>query len=81
MYCFLLATFLLNNYKQALSILHETPRALEVTKADLGITGDTIFEEWLAEERVYLEGLKKEPPVETTQMEYYQRLINLWNSE
>lgn len=79
--CFVIATFLLNNYKQALRILHETPLALAITMADLGITGNAIFEEWLTEEREYLEGLKKEPLIETMQMEYYQQLVNLWHSE
>jgi hypothetical protein len=48
---------------------------------DLGITDDRVFETWIQEERTYLQGLKKEPVDETLQMEYYQRLINLWASE
>jgi hypothetical protein len=48
---------------------------------DLGITDDKVFKTWIQEERTYLQGLKKEPVDETLQMEYYQRLINLWASE
>jgi hypothetical protein len=48
---------------------------------DLRITDDRVFETRIQEERTYLQGLKKEPVDETLQMEYYQRLINLWASE
>jgi hypothetical protein len=48
---------------------------------DLGITDDRVFEMWIQEERMYLQGLKKEPVDETLQMEYYQKLINLWASK
>jgi len=40
-----------------------------------------VFEEWREEERVYLEGLQKEPITETLEMEYYQKLVNLHVSE
>jgi hypothetical protein len=43
---------------------------------DMGIPNVEIFEQWLDEEREYLQGLKTEPVVETLQMEYYQKLIN-----
>lgn len=39
-----------------------------------GIEGDMTFSTWLKEEREYLQGLKKEPEVETLQMEYYAKL-------
>jgi hypothetical protein len=48
---------------------------------DMGISDVGVFEEWLDEEKVYLQGLKTEPEEETLQMEYYQKLINLWASE
>lgn len=46
----------------------------------LGIEG-LPFKEWLLEETRYLEELAKEPPQETLQMEYCQRLKYLWNCE
>jgi hypothetical protein len=48
---------------------------------DLGISDASVFEAWLVEERTYLQGLKKEPAEETLQIEYYQKLVNLWASE
>lgn len=48
---------------------------------DLGIADTSVFATWLQEERTYLEGLKKEPAEETMQMDYYQKLVNLWASE
>jgi hypothetical protein len=73
--------FLWNNYKQALQIIKETPKLLAQTMKDLGVSDEGVFETWLEEERVYLQGLKKEPSEETLQMEYYQKLVNLWASE
>jgi hypothetical protein len=49
--------------------------------ADLRITDAKVFDEWQDEERVYLEGLQKEPITETLEMEYYQKLVNLHVSE
>lgn len=66
-------------YKKALEILKDTPAALEISKQQLGISGmDGIMEQWLLEEKVYLQNLEKEPPEETLQMEYHQRLRHLW---
>lgn len=48
---------------------------------DLQISDVGVFEMWLAEERVYLQGLRKEPEEETLQMEYWQKLVNLQGSE
>jgi hypothetical protein len=74
--------FLWNNYKQALDIIEGTPQLLARTMQDLGISDEGVFEKWLEEERVYLQGLKAELAEETMQMEYYyQRLTNLWASE
>ena len=39
---------------------------------DMGIPTVDIFEDWLKEEREYLQGLKTEPEAETLQMKYYQ---------
>jgi hypothetical protein len=48
---------------------------------DMSISTVEVFESWLNEEKVYLQGLKMEPEAETLQMEYYQRLVNLHASE
>lgn len=48
---------------------------------DLQISDLKVFEEWREEEKIYLEGLSKEPITETLEMEYYQKLINLRASE
>jgi hypothetical protein len=48
---------------------------------DLKISDTRVFEEWREEEKVYLEGLQKEPIIETLEMEYYQKLVNLRASE
>jgi hypothetical protein len=48
---------------------------------DLGISNASVFEAWLVEEQTYLQGLKKEPAEEMLQIEYYQKLVNLWASE
>jgi hypothetical protein len=50
-------------------------------KRELGITDDNTFQTWLAEERTYLKSREKEPEVETLQMAYWQKLINLTSSE
>ena len=75
------AMFLWNHYKQALDIIKETPQVIARAMADLGVSDVGVFKAWLEEEREYLQGLKKEPAEETLQMEYYQRLLNLWASE
>ena len=74
------ATFLLNNYKQALNLLAKVP-ALEQAMKDLEVSDRHIFEEWLAEEQEYLKGLSAEPVVETLEMEYYQQLVKLSAAE
>lgn len=75
------ATFLLNNYNQALGILRDSPETLERIMLDMDIPTVDVFEDWLKEEREYLQGLKTELEAETLQMEYYQKLINLHASE
>ncbi|KAG2756185.1 hypothetical protein P692DRAFT_201700320, partial [Suillus brevipes Sb2] len=44
---------------------------------ELGITDNSVFENWLAEERAYLMSLNQEPKHETLQMEYWQKLVNM----
>jgi len=75
------ATFLLNNYRQALGILKDSPKTLARIMLDMGISSVDVFEDWLKEEREYLQGLKTEPEVETLQMEYFQKLVNFHASK
>ena len=72
----LLGTFLLNNYKQALSVL-ETKPAIMIALANVGAGDGTVVKQWLQEEEVYLRSLKKEPTHETLEMEYYTLLVSL----
>ncbi|KIJ12622.1 hypothetical protein PAXINDRAFT_14547 [Paxillus involutus ATCC 200175] len=76
-----LSTFLLNNYKQALNILSDGHVTLPQLKRELGITDDSTFHTWLAEEQTYLKSREKEPEVETLHMTYWQKLINLDGSK
>ncbi|KAI6023100.1 hypothetical protein BKA83DRAFT_4493227 [Pisolithus microcarpus] len=70
-----LTNFLFDNYKQALTIIHDSKTILPNLKRDLSIDDDdSIFYRWLEEEKEYLEGLSREPPEETLHMEYWQRL-------
>ncbi|KAG6879498.1 hypothetical protein C0992_002109 [Termitomyces sp. T32_za158] len=75
-----LSTFLVNNYKQALRLINGLP-VLEKQMKDQGVMSFETFMQWLAEEKVYLEGLSREPLEETLQMEYYQKLVNLEASQ
>lgn len=75
------ANFLYNNYKQALNIISDSHVTLPKLMHDLNLTDESIFEDWLTEEKTYLQGLRTEPEDETLQMEYWQRLINLGSSK
>lgn len=72
-----LTKFLLNNYKQALDILSNGRATLQRLMHELGVSDPATFKVWLDEERHYLKSLLCEPPEETLQMEYWQRLVNL----
>ncbi|KAI5999231.1 hypothetical protein EDD15DRAFT_2363309 [Pisolithus albus] len=81
-----LTKFLLNNYKQALDVLSNGRATLDRLMRELGshfcsFSLPATFKLWLDEERVYLKSLLHEPPEETLQMEYWQRLINLTTSK
>ena len=71
--------FLVNNYHQALRIL-QGEDALRASMAVHGFTGND-FNNWLKEERQYLENLKREPPEETLEMEYYTQLVKFYEYE
>ncbi|KAJ6603535.1 hypothetical protein DFH09DRAFT_1242787 [Mycena vulgaris] len=77
-----LGKFLTSNYRQALTILRSEP-ALKVWMRSEGVDGYARFHEWLQEEKTYLVGLKNTPKtnVETLEMEYVQKLVNLSTSQ
>ncbi|KAJ6469111.1 hypothetical protein DFH09DRAFT_1254063 [Mycena vulgaris] len=77
-----LGKFLVSNYEQALSILKTEP-TLKAWMEREGVASYTEFKEWLAEEKTYLLGLKNAPKtnVETLEMEYVQKLVNLSTSQ
>ena len=75
------ADFLYGNYKQALGIVNDGNAVLPRLMRDLGIADESVFERWLQEEKVYLQGLTREPEEETLQMEYWQKLTNLTASK
>lgn len=75
-----LSKFIVDNYKQALDI-QNTRHALAKTMVDLGIPSTATFDQWLKDEKEYLQGLKKEPPEESLQMEYYKVLVKLEAAE
>lgn len=77
-----LGKFLCTNYRQALTILKTEP-ALRDWMRQEGVRSFDEFHVWLEEEKVYLVGLKDaaKTSVETLEMEYVQKLINLSASE
>ncbi|KAG2038018.1 hypothetical protein BDR03DRAFT_981835 [Suillus americanus] len=56
-----LSDFLYNNYKQALNIIADSRITLPKLMQDLDITHESIFEDWLTEEKTYLQSLCTEP--------------------
>ncbi|KAJ6524705.1 hypothetical protein DFH09DRAFT_937089 [Mycena vulgaris] len=70
--------FLTSNYCQALTILKSEP-ALKAWMRAEGIEDYAQFHEWLEEEKTYLMSLKNAPKtnVESLEMEYVQKLVNL----
>ena len=72
----IIGTFLLNNYKQALSLL-ETKPAVIAALTKVGASNGEVVHEWLQEEGAYLRQLSKEPLEETLEMEYYKMLESL----
>jgi hypothetical protein len=77
---YLLGTFLLNNYKQAIEIL-DTRSVVSSALVKVGAQDMAMVKHWLKEEEEYLRGLSKEPLEETLEMEYYMLLLNLSTSE
>ncbi|KAJ6522141.1 hypothetical protein DFH09DRAFT_1424226 [Mycena vulgaris] len=77
-----LGKFLVSNYNQALSILKTEPTLKEWMRSE-GVEDYAVFKEWLEEEKTYLLGLKHAPKtnIETLEMEYVQKLVNLSASQ
>ncbi|EGO18427.1 hypothetical protein SERLADRAFT_412247 [Serpula lacrymans var. lacrymans S7.9] len=72
-----LTSFLYNNYQQALDILSKSSIGFKDTVYDLSVTDESVFKQWLKEEKEYLMSLQKEPTKETLHMEYWQKLVNV----
>ncbi|KAJ7808980.1 hypothetical protein B0H14DRAFT_3090965 [Mycena olivaceomarginata] len=75
-----LTTVIGNKYRRALKIKQGLPALQDAMRA-LNISTRDVFDTWLAKEKEYLQSLKKEPVEETNEMEYYQKLVNLYASE
>ncbi|PBK85156.1 hypothetical protein ARMGADRAFT_1087830 [Armillaria gallica] len=75
-----LSQFLCNNYCQALDILQDQ-HALQHAMTQQGIDSEEVFHHWLTEERDHLMRLQAEPVEEMLQMEYFEKLVSLFQSE
>jgi hypothetical protein len=71
---------LFNNYKQALSIIHEYTPKVERFKAVFHVE-DSDFESWRQEELNYLENLSKEPKRDAEVVSYVEALVALDNAQ
>ncbi|KAI0684292.1 hypothetical protein BC835DRAFT_1409170 [Cytidiella melzeri] len=69
-------TFLLHNYKQALGIIRKDGADLRILSAKLGTTSADYIQYFKAE-KMYLEGLKKEPEEVSLRLEYLDTLQEL----
>ncbi|KAI0682682.1 hypothetical protein C8T65DRAFT_713785 [Cerioporus squamosus] len=68
--------FIFNNYRQALQIVAEGTRALQVCALELKTSAED-YERYLEEEREYLRGLMEEPPEVALKIEYMEALQKL----
>ncbi|KAJ7866594.1 hypothetical protein B0H14DRAFT_3084195 [Mycena olivaceomarginata] len=77
-----LSKFLCTNYRQALTILKTEPALRDWMRQEHVESFDE-FHQWLLEEKGYLVGLKHaaKTNIETLEMEYMQKLVNLSASE
>ncbi|KAJ7918559.1 hypothetical protein B0H13DRAFT_2321316 [Mycena leptocephala] len=71
---------LCNKYRRALEI-KATHTSLHDAMRELGVQSRDEFEAWRAKEKAHLRTLSKEPPEETLEMEYYQKLVNFQDAE
>jgi hypothetical protein len=65
--------YLSNHYREALKIVKDYPAQLKKIQDTNGISDDD-FACYLGTEKLYLQGLRKEPPEETLQFEYVEAL-------
>ncbi|KAJ6553772.1 hypothetical protein DFH09DRAFT_1318796 [Mycena vulgaris] len=75
-----LTLMLCNKYRCALAI-RATHSVLREAMVRLGVQSRDKFETWRAKEKAHLRTLSKEPEVETLEMEYFQKLVNLTDAE
>ncbi|KAJ7226507.1 hypothetical protein B0H12DRAFT_1205258 [Mycena haematopus] len=75
-----LTLMLCNKYRRALDI-KKTYGTLKESMRELGVESRDVFHTWLEKEKAHLRTLSKEPPEETLEMEYYQKLVNLQETE
>ncbi|KAJ7310670.1 hypothetical protein DFH08DRAFT_918254 [Mycena albidolilacea] len=75
-----LTLVLCSKYWRTLEI-KSTYTALQLSMRDLGVQSHDEFETWRTKEKVHLRSLSKEPEQETLEMEYYQKLVNLMDTE
>lgn len=73
-------TFLLNNYVQALKIIHEDGAALEASKAHLQMT-DELMDQWSDEEREFFATLGEESEYDMHAVAYVELLQQLRDLE
>jgi hypothetical protein len=71
-----LGRFILNNYKQALTVISDYTKELKVYRATFPGQG-LDFESWIAEELTYLEAVAVEPVQDATAVEYVKALEKL----
>jgi hypothetical protein len=69
-----------NKYRRALKIKQGLP-ALQEAMRSLDVSTCNVFETWLKNEKEYLRSMRKEPIEETLEMEYYEKLVQYYDSE
>jgi hypothetical protein len=74
------ALVLCSKYRRALEI-KSTYSALCQSMRELGMQSRDEFETWQEKEKAHLRSRSKEPEQETMEMEYFQKLVNLRDTE
>lgn len=75
----MLGNFILNNYRQALDVLHDMPIRIEALTSGRQIS-DIEFTRWLDEEQLYLKSKKSEPEADVLGIEYVELLNKYYNA-
>jgi hypothetical protein len=71
-----IATFLYNNYIQALNLLHDMPIAIAAITAGCAIP-ETTYHQWLDEESDYLASRREEPKADIAKADYVKLLLKM----